>query len=103
MKIAALFVLVSLLAGCSRPTRRVVVVFPEGWERHDPRNCTLLPAGSDVLHKELPVLDCDPAKGGAPQRTALSVRNVRDVEFDGSNGESWSCELHTDTPITCER
>lgn len=99
MKIAALFVLASLLAGCSHPLRRVVVVYPVNWERHDPRNCTLLAAGSDPLNKNLPMLDCDHTSGDTPRERML----VRDVQFDGNDGESWTCELHTDTPMTCER
>src|SRR6266849_1435623 len=92
---AAFAVLVPVLSGCARQNQRhVVVVFPEHWGTEGTRNCNLLPVGSDVLNKGLPVLDCDSDAHDVPRSRIF----VMDVSFDGSNpqAERWTCHLGKD-------
>jgi len=70
-------------------TQRVVVVYPEQWNRGDFRNCIIGP--QDVIH-HLPTLDCDQEVSDTP-RSRMFVMAVR---FTGKTtltaSQFWTCQ-----------
>jgi hypothetical protein len=70
-------------------TQRVVVAYPEQWNRGDYRNCSTSP--EDVVH-HLPILDCDLETRETPRSRMF----VMDVKFFGTTPDDhvqpWTCQ-----------
>lgn len=88
--IGALLVVAERLINGRTTVQRVVVVYPEQWNRGDYHNCAIGP--EDVVH-HLPTLDCDQQAHDTPRSRMFVV----DVPFDGKDNklkvnQSWTCQ-----------
>lgn len=107
-KVTLLLLAWLLIADCRRlKVQRVVVAYPSLWSGGEYRNCALHRAGLDVIHSDLPVLDCDLLLSGQPTNTTPRDRTfVMDVSFSGSYSPAtvavsdWTCQ-RLDEKLVC--